>query len=89
MDLEAVAHDSDKLEVDLVLMLLVVALELVELGEHDGLLGVEMTTKGLADVGDERDHDGEGLGGEGCFVTRKISARGSVTEEATDRDVWR
>lgn len=64
MDLKTIAHDGDELGVNFVLMLLVVALELVELGEHDGLLGVEVTTKGFADVGDERDHDGEGLGGE-------------------------
>ena len=39
MDGETIRHDSDKLGMNLVLMLLEVATQLVKLGEQDGLLG--------------------------------------------------
>lgn len=42
------------------------ALELVELDQHDGLLGTEMSPNGLSDVGDEGDHDRERLRGQSC-----------------------
>jgi hypothetical protein len=51
---------------NLVLMLLVISLELVELSKHDRLFRVEVSTDAFADVGDEGDHDREGLGGESC-----------------------
>ena len=54
---QAVAHDGDELRVDLVLVLLVVALELVELYEHNGLLRVEVSPESLTHVGNECDHN--------------------------------
>ena len=58
---QPVAHDRNKLRMNLILVLLVVPLELVELDEHDRLLLAQMSPERLPDVGDERDHNRERL----------------------------
>lgn len=54
---ETVTHDGDQLGVYLVLVLLIVALELVKLNEHDGLLRGEVPPERLAHVRDDRNYD--------------------------------
>ena len=75
VDLHAVAHDGDELGVNLILVLLVVALELVEFDEHDGLLWVEMAAERFADVRDERDHNRECLRSERCAKILRMNKR--------------
>lgn len=74
MSCETVAHYRDQLRVNLVLVLLIIALELVKLNEHDRLLRGEVPPEGLANVGYERDDNRKRLRGE-----RKV-LRGDVFE---------
>ena len=63
MRCKTVAHNRDQLGTDLVLVLLVVALEFVD-DQHDRLLRREVPPKGLANIGYESDGNREGLRGE-------------------------
>ena len=56
-----VAHDRNQLGVNFVLVFLIVALELVELDQHDSLLRGEVAPKCFANIRYESDHDREGL----------------------------
>ena len=56
-----VAHDRNQLGVNLVLVLLIVALELVKLDQHDSLLRGEVSPKRFANIRYEGNHDREGL----------------------------
>jgi len=53
MDTQSLAHNSNELRVDLVLVLLIIPLELVEFNQHDSLFRVEMASEGFSDVWDE------------------------------------
>lgn len=52
MNDQSITHDRDELEVNFVLVFLVISLELVKLGQHDGLFRVEVSADEFSDVGD-------------------------------------
>jgi hypothetical protein len=53
MGTESLAHNSNELCMDLVLMFLIIPLELVKFDQHDSLFRVEMTPEGFTDVWDK------------------------------------
>ena len=86
---DTVAHDRDQLGVNLVLVLLVVALELVKLDQHDGLLRGEVAPERFANVRNERDHDREGLGSERQVLRGDIFQAGGAHRAGAEYDLTR
>ena len=89
MRCNTVAHDRNQLGVNLVLVLLIVALELVELDQHDSLLRREVAPKCFANIRYEGDHDREGLRSERQMLGGDVLQAGGAHRAGTKYDLTR
>lgn len=79
----AVAHDCNQLGMNLVLVLLIVALELVELDQHDSLLRGEVAPKRFTNIRCEGDHDRQGLRSERQMLGSDVFQAGGAHRAGT------
>jgi hypothetical protein len=86
---KTVAHNRNQLSMDLVLVLLIVALELVKLDQHDRLLRGEVAPKRFANIGYEGDDDREGLRSEREVFGGNVLEAGRAHRTGTKYDLTR